>query len=107
MSSDHAKRVRPGSATSKARRRYVRHRPEDTVLCEFVQRHHTAFFAGQEEQGRRVPGFVRVKCEDYRYEHLVAFSCEGRGFCRSCAARRMAETGAKLVDEVLAAVPYR
>ena len=101
------------------KRRYVRHRPEETVLYDVVERHHDAFFAHLEEQGRRLPGFVReelgaylrcgrleygfvrVKCEGCRHEHLVAFSCKGRGFCPSCASRRMAETGAKLVDEVL------
>ena len=45
--------------------------------------------------------------EGCKHEHLVAFSCKGRGFCPSCAARRMAETGAKFVEEVLPAVPYR
>ncbi|WP_249542844.1 transposase zinc-binding domain-containing protein, partial [Escherichia coli] len=34
-------------------------------------------------------------------EHLVAFSCKRRGFCPSCGARRMAESAALLVDEVL------
>jgi len=113
------------SAGGEVKRRYVRHRPEETVLYDVVERHQGAFFAHLEEQGRRVPGFVRdefeailrcgrlehgfvrVKCEGCRHEHLVAFSCKGRGFCPSCASRRMAETGAKLVDEVLPAVPYR
>jgi len=103
----------------------VRHRPEETVLYQVLERHHDAFFAQLEEQGRQVPGFVReefeaylrcgrlehgfvrVKCESCRHEHLVAFSCKGRGFCPSCASRRMAETGAKLVDEILPSVPYR
>ena len=107
------------------KRRYVRHCPEETVLYDVVERHHDPFFAHLEEQGRRVPGFVhaefeaylrcgrlehgfvRVKCEGCRHEHLVAFSCKGRGFCPSCASRRMAETGAKLVDEILPTVPYR
>ena len=113
------------SVGGEVKRRYVRHRPEETVLYDVVERHQGAFFAHLEEQGRRVPGFVRdefeaylrcgrlehgfvrVKCEGCRHEHLVAFSCKGRGFCPSCASRRMAETGAKLVDEVLPAVPYR
>ena len=77
------------------------HRPEETALYDVVERHQHAFFAHLEH------GFVWVKCEGCRHEHLVAFSCKGRGFCPSCASRRMAETGAKLVDDVLPAVPYR
>jgi ribosomal protein S27E len=33
-------------------------------------------------------GFVRVKCNGCRHEHLVDFSCKRRGFCPSCGARR-------------------
>ncbi len=40
-------------------------------------------------------------------EHLVAFSCKRRGFCPSCGARRMAESAALLVDEVLPEQPMR
>lgn len=38
---------------------------------------------------------------------LVAFSCKRRGFCPSCGARRMAESAALLVDEVLPEQPMR
>jgi hypothetical protein len=38
---------------------------------------------------------------------LVALSCKGRGFCPSCAGRRMADTAARLVDSVLPDVPVR
>ena len=34
-------------------------------------------------------------------EKLVAFSCKRRGFCPSCGARRMTESAALLVEEVL------
>ena len=44
---------------------------------------------------------MRVRCEVYHHERLVAFSCKRRGFCRSCGARRMAESAALLVDEIL------
>ena len=46
-------------------------------------------------------GFLRVRCERYHAEKLVALSCKRRGVCPSCGARRMAETAALLVDEVL------
>ncbi|ARX22851.1 hypothetical protein AM393_28980 (plasmid) [Klebsiella pneumoniae] len=52
-------------------------------------------------------GFLRVRCESCHAEHLVAFSCKRRGFCPSCGARRMAESAALLVDEVLPEQPMR
>jgi ribosomal protein S27E len=52
-------------------------------------------------------GFLRVKCESCQAEKLVAFSCKRRGFCPSCGARRMAETVALLVDDVLPRQPVR
>ena len=41
--------------------------------------------------------------ESCHNEFLVAFSCKRRGFCPSCGTRRMAESAALLVDEIL---PY-
>ena len=41
-----------------------------------------------------------------KHERLVAFSCKRRGFCPSCGARRMAESSALLIDEVLPSNPY-
>jgi hypothetical protein len=52
-------------------------------------------------------GFLRVKCDACQAEKLVAFSCKRRGFCPSCGARRMAETAALLVDDVLPQQPVR
>ena len=52
-------------------------------------------------------GFLRVQCESCHAEHLVAFSCKRREFCPSCGARRMIESAALLVDEVLPHQPMR
>jgi hypothetical protein len=52
-------------------------------------------------------GFLRVRFTGCHAEKLVAFSCKRRGFCPSCGARRMVESAALLVDEVLPAVPMR
>ncbi len=52
-------------------------------------------------------GFLRVKCDGCRHEHLVAFSCKRRGFCPSCGARRMVESAAHLVDHVFPEQPVR
>ena len=104
---------------------YRRHRPEDTVLYGVVEQHANAFFEGQGERGsalprfvraefeaylrcgRLEPGFLRAKCTGCRHEHRVAFSCMRRGWCPSCASRRMAESGAHRVDNVLPQAPYR
>ena len=52
-------------------------------------------------------GFARVVCRRCRAEHLVAFSCKGRGICPSCTSRRMHDTAAHLVDRVLPHAPFR
>jgi len=52
-------------------------------------------------------GFLRVRCDGCRHEHLVAFSCKRRGFCPSCGARRMVESAAHLVDHVFPEAPVR
>ena len=59
---------------------------------------------------QRIPScllFLRVRCESCHHEKLVAFSCKRRGFCPSCGARRMVDSAALLVDEVLPMAPYR
>ncbi|PKO63494.1 MAG: IS91 family transposase, partial [Betaproteobacteria bacterium HGW-Betaproteobacteria-17] len=57
--------------------------------------------------GRLEYGFLRVRCETCHHERLVAFSCKRRGFCPSCGARRMADSAALLVDEILPPRPMR
>lgn len=52
-------------------------------------------------------GFLRVSCQDCHRERLVAFSCKRRGFCPSCGAKRMIESSAHLVDNVLPNQPVR
>jgi hypothetical protein len=105
--------------------RYQRHRPEQTLLYRIVDEYYPAFTAHLAAQGRELPGYVqrefedylqcgrlecgflRVRCESCHAEHLVAFSCKRRGFCPSWGARRMAESAALLVDEVLPEQPVR
>jgi hypothetical protein len=45
-------------------------------------------------------GFARVRCDSCSAEYLVAFSCQQRGLCPSCAAKRGALFGAFLTEEV-------
>ena len=105
--------------------RYRRHQPETTLLYRIVEQHYPAFLTHLEAEGRSLPdyvqqeftdylkcgrlehGFLRVRCESCHHEKLVAFSCKRRGFCPSCGARRMVESAALLVDEVLPARPIR
>ena len=104
---------------------YERHRPEQTLLYQLVEKHYPALIEQLEFQGKSLPahvhrefeaylkcgrlehGFLRVRCDTCHFERLVAFSCKKRGFCPSCGARRMAETAALLSDEVFPAVPLR
>jgi len=103
---------------------YVRHRPETTLLYQVVQeywpefqaelghgRHLPAYVTKEFDEylkcGRLEHGFLRVRCESCHDEKLVAFSCKKRGFCPSCGARRMADSAALLVDDVLPSQPMR
>ena len=104
-----------------ARRHYKHHHPERTILYALIKEYYPAFEAHCAEQGKLLPdyvcqeftaylkcgrlehGFLRVQCDTCHAEHLVALSCKSkrRGFCPSCGARRMVESAALLVDEVL------
>jgi hypothetical protein len=52
-------------------------------------------------------GFVRLGCDTCQHKLLLAFSCKRRGFCPSCAGRRMAQTTAHLVEQVIPWVSTR
>ena len=102
-----------------------RRRPEKSVLYDVVRSELETFLALADATGKGIPrfverelraylecgllcfGFVRVRCNDCGFDRLVAFSCKGRGFCPSCAGRRMADTAAHLADRVLPTVPVR
>jgi ribosomal protein S27E len=104
---------------------YHRHRPEQTELYAIAAEHYPRFVKEIEQSGGYLPkfvrqefedylkcgllehGFLRVKCDGCRHEHLVAFSCKRRGFCPSCGARRMVESAAHLVDHVFPEAPVR
>jgi hypothetical protein len=100
---------------------------EHTVLHQVIREHLESFLreAAEAGEGRGLPPFVerefrdflacglfehgvaRFRCEGCGLEHVVPFSCKGRGFCPSCGGRRMTERAAHLVDEVLPRVPVR
>jgi hypothetical protein len=105
---------------------YERRQPEETTLHHLVREHlETVLAQAQARTGTGLPefvreefeaflecgilahGFLRLRCADCAHEKLVAFSCKRRGFCPSCGARRMAESAAVLVDEIIPQVPVR
>ena len=104
---------------------YQRHQPEQTALYAIVEQRLPKLCAGLAQQDASLPafvtrefrdylrcglieyGFIRIKCNGCRHEHLVAFSCKRRGFCPSCGARRMIETSAHLIDHVIPRLPVR
>ena len=104
---------------------YVRHRPETTLLYQVIREYWPEFQAELASQDKYLPayvtqefeaylkcgrlehGFLRVKCETCHAEKLLAFSCKRRGFCPSCGARRMADSAALLVDDILPHKPMR
>jgi hypothetical protein len=96
---------RPKPAGREVGRRYVHHRPEDTVLYDVVGRHQDVFFAHLEEQGRQVPRFVHDEFGAYflcgRAEHgFVRVKCEG---CRGAVSI----LGASLSDSTATVILYR
>ncbi|MEX0964708.1 MAG: transposase, partial [Pseudohongiellaceae bacterium] len=93
---------------------------EGRSLPDYVRQEFTAYL----KCGRLEHGFLRVRCESCHHEKLVAFSwpllripapaalvrpctSQRRGFCPSCGARRMVESAALLIGEVLPAKPIR
>ena len=103
---------------------YKRHRPEQTLLYQLVERHYPECIEQLSCHGKSLPrhvakefeellkygrlehGCLRVVCDDCKHEKPVAFSCKRRGFCPSCGARRMAESTKLLVDDVLQGYPF-
>jgi hypothetical protein len=75
----------------------------DRVLPRHVEREFSAYLGC----GDASAGFAWLECEDCKHHRLVLFSCKTRGFCPSCAGRRMAERAAHLVDRVLPHVATR
>lgn len=76
---------------------------EERELPRFVLREFDAYL------GCRDPakGFAWLECSDCDHHRLVLFSCKTRGFCPSCAGRRMAEKAAHWVDRVIPWVATR
>jgi len=77
--------------------------PAATGLPAYVERE----FYDYLQCGILAYGFLRLGCDTCPKELLLPFSCKRRGFCPSCAARRMAQTAAHLVECVIPWVSTR
>ncbi len=77
--------------------------PDAPGLPAYVQQEFYAYL----QCGILAHGFLRLGCDTCPKELLLPFSCKRRGFCPSCAARRMAQTAAHLVTCVIPWVPTR
>src|SRR6266699_402554 len=77
--------------------------PDAKGLPAYVQREFDAYL----QCGILAYGFLRLGCDTCPKELLLPFSCKRRGFCPSCAGRRMAQTAAHLVECVIPWVPTR
>ncbi len=107
--------------------RYKRHEPEKTLLYDVLAREWDSWFAERQADTSRssLPdyvqrdfegflrcgllqhGFLILSCESCGEKLPVAFSCKKRGFCPSCCAKRMSETAAHLIDNVLPHTAFR
>jgi hypothetical protein len=105
--------------------KYSRHQPEKTILYEVIQRNWETFQTQAEENGKTIAfyikkefqaylqcgmlafGLLRLKCSDCKHKNIVAVSCKKRGFCPSCCAKRMSESGIFMSEEVFPDVPVR
>jgi Transposase zinc-binding domain/Putative transposase len=106
---------------------YVPRDPRQTILYQVVAAHLETFLAtvaadptatglpayvteefyAYLQCGILAHGFVRLGCDTCPHQMLLAFSCKKRGFCPSCAGRRMAQMAAHLVEQVIPWVPMR
>ena len=77
--------------------------PDATGLPAYVERE----FYDYLRCGILAHGFLRLGCDTCHQELLVPFSCKRRGFCPSCAGRRMVQMAAHLVEQVIPWVPTR
>ena len=116
-----------GCPASTGKFAYKRHEPEKTLLYQVLQEHLETWLAERQADTSRSPlpafvekelrafmrcgilahGFIMLSCDACQALLPVAYSCKCRGFCPSCGAKRMAETTAHLIDNVLPHAPFR
>jgi len=106
---------------------YQRHNPEETDLYKIIEQNLPPFQSHLSNADISLPsfvhdefrsylrcgllehGFLRVKCNGCRFEHLVAFSCKLRGFCRILRGDESAckvRTGGPIDDDEDISLPF-
>jgi hypothetical protein len=101
---------------------YKPRRPEKTVLFEIIKKRCNTWHKNSEKNvpkyidkefkkylgcGILAKGFACAHCANCDKDFFIAFSCKGRGLCRSCNTRAMVETAAHLAENVIPQVPVR
>src|SRR5271170_1295694 len=101
---------------------YKPRRPEKTVLFQVIKKHYKTWLKNAQEAvpiyidnefklyiqcGILAHGFACAHCHGCHQDFLIAFSCKGRGICPSCNTRRMVETAAHLIENLIPPVPMR
>jgi hypothetical protein len=79
--------------------RYERHRPERTLLYQFVEEYYLAFEAQWSAEGRVLPDYVRREFEDYLQCGRLEFGFL-RVRCDSCHAERLVALQTSRICEV-------
>ena len=98
---------------------YVPRSTHSSDLASLVREHGPSFISQLSEAGVELPNFVAREFEKFStcgdlqqgYMHIsclqcghqlyLPFSCKSRSICPSCMGRRMGETAARLVENVL------
>ena len=83
-------------SVANAKRHYVRHRPEDTVLYQVVEQHVETFFDAVAEQGASLPRFVREEFDAYLRcagSNTVSSVLSATGAGTSISSRSVASAG--------------
>jgi hypothetical protein len=101
---------------------YKPRKPEKTVLFQVIKKHYKTWHKNAQKAipshidkefqqyiqcGILAHGFACAHCHDCHQDFLIAFSCKGRGICPSCNTRRMVETAAHLIENLMPAVSMR
>src|SRR3989344_2389939 len=105
--------------------KYQRRQPEKTLLYRTIESHWPLFIQERARVNKKLPlfihqefdeylkcgipefGFVRTYCYQCQYSGIVAFSCKRRGFCPSCAGKRMNDEANHIIKNVIPEISTR
>lgn len=105
--------------------KYQRRQPEKSLLYRTIETYWPILVTEQARVNKKFPlfihqefdeylkcgipefGFVRTYCYQCQCSGIVAFSCKRRGFCPSCAGRRMNDEANHIINKVMPEVTTR